>query len=120
MSSIPSAGRPIYLSVLALSVSRFRSLSLYFLLPRSTQGGLYVVHGAQSEAATGRDRWLRERRGFPGALAALVLHSDGARNSKSGCAESRRLAAPPPPVCILCCREGKGRALPSRGRISTH
>lgn len=119
MSSIPSAGRPLCACV-CVSVSLSRLLARYFGLPRSTQGGLYVVHGALWKAATGRDRWLRERRGFPGALAALVLHSDGARNSNGGCVESRRLAAPPPPVCILCCREGKGRALPSRGRISTH
>lgn len=42
MSSIPSAGRPLYLCS--------GSLARYFLLPRSTQGGLYVVRGAQSES----------------------------------------------------------------------
>lgn len=75
------------------------------LLPRSSVGSSH-----------GRDQSLRERQGFPGA-PSVFSYLDAARIFNDCGAESR-LAASPPTVCILCCREGKGRALPSRGRIS--
>lgn len=55
--------------------------------------------------------------GDTGGGGSAYFHSDVAGNVDSVGAESR-LVASPPPVRILCYREGKGCALLSRGGIS--
>lgn len=59
--------------------------------------------------AAGRVQSVVGEAGVPRCLLG-VFHSDGAGNVH-GRGAQYRLVSSPPPVRILCCREGKGRAL---------
>lgn len=101
MSSIPSPAAIHTVASSIVSVAAQRSQGIIFL-PLCSEGG-----------SLGWDQLAVKKAEIP-RFSHSAFHSDGAGKRQ----RMWRRAASPPTVRILCCREGKGRALLSRGRIS--
>lgn len=81
MSSIPSAGRSLSLSLSLLSFSLALGRELPTFCCRTAHWADYMSSTGHSRVAAISD--CGRAKGFPGALAALMLHFDGARIPKA-------------------------------------